>query len=616
MAGGAVERLYRMPDDVCCQLKKTAGIWQKRDRAFLRIKSPLLCAMLQINTGKLFTRGVGRTNALRGVLYSNLRLPWRTERLETEAGTLLSTDGRRGSRAIVFEIEERIEAAEVGPGVLISHTVAPFLTEFSTVASFYLNILMSPDSSLVSRLIEGRAGFDTFGANQEFVSRFFDTEVYPGGLELEGFPVFVAELLALDRRTFLAAMRSIKSFVAGHHRIGDDLGLAYTLLVSSLESLAQDFDGHTSEWNDVEDRLRNDVDAALIDANLGVASAVRNAITSNENTRLSRRFRSFAESHITPDFFREGATGNFPIARSELPEALAQAYRLRSRYIHNIRELPDALTHPHMHWEMLRNDGRPHLTFQGLSRLARHVIISFVRQGRKVASEPYPYITESAGVTTVQMAPECWVWQPLADISHSRGRLQGFLEQLTSVMAHDPDAKLTDIRDMLRGAKDMLPNARPNDRAAFIALLALFNFKLHPDQRTGDYQEILERYEADSDLQLSENLIARTLLGSTDVWDIDAHIALHSAHCARSAKGKGLLLPRKLDALVTLVLAERCRNVGNVAKASELLCHAVENLPGHGGLLALEQSFDPCEEIMYWAALFPAPNEDEALIPE
>ena len=285
--------------------------------------------MLQINTGKLFTQGIGRTNQLRGVLYSNLQLPWRTEQVETDAGTLLSTDGRRGNRAIVFEMEERIEAAEDGPGVLISHTIAPFLTEFSTVASFYLNVLMSPDAGLVSRLIDGRAGFDTFGANKEFVSRFFDAEVYPGDIELEGFPVFVADLLALDRRTFLAAMRSIKSFVAGHHRIGDDLGLAYTLLVSSLESLAQDFDGHISEWNDVEDRLRNDVDAAMIGANSGVVSAVQNAITRNENTRLSRRFRVFVENHITPEFFRESATGNSPIARSELPESLVQAYRLR-----------------------------------------------------------------------------------------------------------------------------------------------------------------------------------------------------------------------------------------------------------------------------------------------
>ena len=77
--------------------------------------------MLQINTGKLFTRGVGRTNALRGVLYSNGR--FRFDDVETAAGTLRATEGERGDLAVVYELEEQIEDEEVGPGVLASHGV-------------------------------------------------------------------------------------------------------------------------------------------------------------------------------------------------------------------------------------------------------------------------------------------------------------------------------------------------------------------------------------------------------------------------------------------------------------------------------------------------------------
>jgi hypothetical protein len=51
--------------------------------------------MLQINTGKLFSRGTGRTNKLRGVLYTN---GWfGREDLKTAAGTLRATGGERGS---------------------------------------------------------------------------------------------------------------------------------------------------------------------------------------------------------------------------------------------------------------------------------------------------------------------------------------------------------------------------------------------------------------------------------------------------------------------------------------------------------------------------------------
>jgi hypothetical protein len=407
-------------------------------------------------------------------------------------------------------------------------------------------------------------------------------------------------------------MQAIKSFVAGHHRIGDDLGLAYTLLVSSIESLAQGFDGHKTEWDDVEDRLRQAIDSALLNSEPNTADGVRNAITSNENTRLSRRFRSFAENHLPAEYFREGATGNRPIARAELSEALSQAYRLRSRYIHNILELPDALTHPHEHWETVRDDRIPHLTFQGLSRLARQVIISFVWRGQTIVAEPYPYVRESAGIATFKMAPECWVWQPLADMSHSRSRLEGFLEQLASVMAHEPNAKLTDIRSMLDDAVVLLPQAKACDRAAFIALLALWNFRVAQEHRTSNFQKLLKRYNRDSDLLVSENLIARTLLDSTNIWEIDKHIELHDDHMAAGARGKGMQLPRRLDALITLSLAERCRREGQVEKARDLVSFAVENLPGDLNVFALEQGFDPADTIDFWSALFPSPEEFES----
>jgi hypothetical protein len=566
--------------------------------------------MLQINSGKLFTRGVGTTNFLRGVIYSNLRLPWRTEKIQTDAGTLLATDGRRDNRAIVFEMEEKIEEGENGPNVLVSRTVAPYLNDFATVASFYFNVVMSSDVDLVSRLIGGRAGFDSFGPNKEFVTRFFDDYVYPSDVEIESFPQFVRQLLALDRKTFLASMRSMKSFVAGHHRIGDDLGLAYALIVASVESLAQGFDGHETVWEDVEDRLRNGIDSALASADPNICSAVKEAIIRNEDTRLSRRFKAFVQNHLSPEFFREAATGNYPIARSELPEVLTQAYRLRSKYIHTIRELPDALTHPNKYFETTRDDGKPLLTFQGLARIARHVIVNFVWRGRTVDNEPYPYVSESAGVATFPLAAECWIWQPLPDLSHSRRYLRGFLEQLTSVLARENDAKLTDLKAMLDGGAALLPHARPTDRAAFLAILALYNFQVHPDHQSKDFQILLDRYGADSDLPLSENLVAHTLLNSTNVWDLDKHIELHAAHVSDSGKGKGLILPRRLDAAVTLVLAERCRLADRVETARKLVEHAVENIPGNAGVLALEQNFASNNEIKFWQVLFPPLNPD------
>jgi len=51
-------------------------------------------------------------------------------------------------------------------------------------------------------------------------------------------------------------MRAIQRYIIGLHRIGDDLGIAYTLLVASIESLAQDCDNFKADWLDFDDRKR------------------------------------------------------------------------------------------------------------------------------------------------------------------------------------------------------------------------------------------------------------------------------------------------------------------------------------------------------------------------
>jgi hypothetical protein len=89
-------------------------------------------------------------------------------------------------------------------------------------------------------------------------------------------------------------MKAIRTYVTGLHRVADDLELAYTLLVASIESLAQDFDGHEGSWNDFDETKRKKIDQALADADVATADRVRAALVEIEHLALSRRFRDFA----------------------------------------------------------------------------------------------------------------------------------------------------------------------------------------------------------------------------------------------------------------------------------------------------------------------------------
>ena len=253
--------------------------------------------MLQIANGKLFTRPAGRENRLRGMLYTNAILA-REDAVETSAGRLLpSSSYSIRPTVLVYEFTERMEGEERGPGVIVSSTVDPYLQDYSVVVSFALNCVCAPDVDMARRLTTGQRGLATWVAPQMLVRRFFDGEIWCKPDELKFLEVFVEKLIGLPRRTFLGVMRALRTYVNGMHRIADDLELAYTLLVASVESLAQDFDGHESNWNSFDERKRKAVDEALSEADEVIAQRVREALLRVEHVALARRFREFAVAH-------------------------------------------------------------------------------------------------------------------------------------------------------------------------------------------------------------------------------------------------------------------------------------------------------------------------------
>ncbi|MGB7076466.1 MAG: hypothetical protein WBD53_04705, partial [Xanthobacteraceae bacterium] len=297
--------------------------------------------MLQINSGKLYQRGVGRRNQLRGVLYTNLNLRGIDEPIATQAGTLLPADSRHNPNTVVYELVEQMETDLVAPGVLISHTVEPYLQDFSAVLAFTLRVICTPDADLASRLLSGRRSLAVLTPPSKLLRRIFDQQVWCQKDDAVELVSFVQKLIGLERRSFLAAMRAIRTYVTGLHRVVDDLELAYTLLVASMESLAQDFDAHDATWSDIEEAKRNAVDKALEGSEESLAQRVRGALIAVEHVALARRFREFVLDHLEPRYFREGAVGRAgALGRSDLSDALQEAYNLRSRYIHNLRTLP------------------------------------------------------------------------------------------------------------------------------------------------------------------------------------------------------------------------------------------------------------------------------------
>ena len=510
--------------------------------------------VLQIATGKLFTRPVGRENHLRGILYTNAILSEK-DAVKTAAGQLSpSSSYSIRPTALVYEFTERMEGEECGPGVLVSSTVAPYLHDYAIVVSFALNCVCTPDVDLARRLTTGEQGLATKVSPQRLVRRFFDAEIWYKPEEQKFLEEFVEKLIGLPRRTFLGVMRALRTYVNGMHRIADDLELAYTLLVASVESLAQDFDGHENDWDSYDERKRKAVDAALSGVDEAIAQRVRNALLSGEHTALARRFKEFVVAHTSPAYFRHVTdTDDTYLGRSDLAAVLRTAYQSRSKYVHQLRRLPDLVVLGYSHGEISIVDRTAHLTLQGLSRLMRNVIIEFVMHQPTVPHEPYDYQLERSGVIRMRMAPQYWIGRAEGDISSpGRDRLEGFLEQLEPCLLRKPDAAVTDLRAVLAVASERVPNLEKRLRLPYLALHALFNMHMVDQDRATTPAAIETLMQQELGEPSSEALITYALAEQIVDWPLNIHQETLDAYFRQRAAKNGLRFPRLFEAVITL----------------------------------------------------------------
>lgn len=567
--------------------------------------------MLQICSGKMFQREIEYRNNLRGVLYTNLRLN-RDKRLETDAGSLLSTSNLGQSNTIVYELEELIEGNGHSVGVLISHGVDPYILDFSAIISFALNCTASPSYTLTDRLLGEQRGISTHSTPKQIVKRVFDKDVFCNEKDEEHLLAFIKQLIGLKRNTYLGVMSSIRTYVTGMQRIADDFELAYTLLVASIESLAQNFDGHKASWLDYDQRKRRLVDSALSDADETTSEKVRAALLDIEHTSLSRRFRDFSLENISPSYYREETADVLnPISRNDLAKALSNAYQARSQYVHNLRKLPDQLITTDSYTETCRINKKTWLTIQGLSRLARHVITEFIMQQPTVESEIYDYSLERSGIVQMPMAPQYWVGR--ANLYQGAGsmKLEGFLSQISNRMAIDPKGVVTDLTELLTVVEGKINELKKGDKLSFIALYIIFNGFVSESQRMENSDSFISAHEKQLSAPSAEALIVNLLFNVVPAWDMTAHYECLIMYFRERDNKLKFRCPKLFEAGIILQLAERYRSSGDHSSAIDLVEMAVENYPEHTSLRQFEIDFKLDNHPIEWTKILLPKKEEQ-----
>ncbi len=204
--------------------------------------------MLQIITGKFFTTEHHFKTLHRGTFHTNYKAFGEEPFVTTSIGRLFPAAGFDDLNAFNYELMEKIEGV-MASGTLTSTGGIELAADFAALVFFVLNAVCSPDPDLVRRLTFATApDFGSSHRPRNYLRRIFDARLMMQPGDGQRISEFFTTLVALKRAAFESVIRAIRRYVIATHRIADEPDLAYTLLVMSIESLAQSSTPATANW--------------------------------------------------------------------------------------------------------------------------------------------------------------------------------------------------------------------------------------------------------------------------------------------------------------------------------------------------------------------------------
>jgi hypothetical protein len=552
--------------------------------------------MLQIVTGMYFRPGVRLNSTVhRAVLYTN-RGFLRGDEIELPVGKLLPSTGFPRVSTVTVSVTEHLEA-ELPDGrddILIATSGTELIDDLADVLSFALNAVFSRDHDLVHRLVPASPA-DRRSSVSKQLRGTFDQLLIVTDAEIEGVHGFMTTLLALQRPEFEATMKAIRRIVRAWQKVADDPTIAYTDIVAALESLsAMDQAIPVPTWQNVDGRKRKLIDTALEGSDESTAGKVRQAVIEAEYAGARMRFIEFILANVSPAFYREEATDAIrPIRGADLRRAVDLAYDIRSRNVHALTDLPPEA------WVFTGGadtESPPGvglmLSLEGLSRLARHVVHSYVASAPTGTDATFNWRAAIPGQMKAELAPQYWIWRPEGLNKDTAALyLDGFIRHLNDVKASRA-VGVADMNGVLGRIETLAPSMAASPAGtAMVALYFLWHRNLPPENHRSGAPAFLAKYEKALMAPSVTAFAAGLLTGDLPVWSHDQWIALASSRRQeRATKKSAQSLPPALDAVLMVMVTHMLLDAGQESAAAQMAAWAVEEMPGHKALCAWEAS--------------------------
>jgi hypothetical protein len=556
--------------------------------------------VLQIVTKIYFREGAPLNSTLhRAVLYTNRNF-LRADVVGLPVGELAPSSAIESVSTVTLSITEHLEATNPdGTSFgLIATSGTNLIDDLADVLSFGLNSVFSKDGDLVRRLVPASLEASRPESASGLFRETFQPARYIPTEEIDAFRPFMAELLALERRHFEAAMRAIRRIVRATQRAAADPTLAYVDLVASLESLSEGTEVPDLEWDHLDYRKRSLIEEALEGADPTLTEKVQDAVIEAERLGAKRRFVAFVTENVSAAFFRAEAIGAVrPIRGPDLERALKLAYDVRSRNVHVLAELPPEAWALGDSSDTVSPPGLgTMLSLEGLARLARHVVRSYVARAPDGVDPNFDWRASLPGILQMRTAPQYWVWMADGfDRDSAERYLSGFLDLVVQVLAGQADG-LPDMSAVLERIEGLLPKSAGEKKEGLVAIYVLWHRLIDPSGRRPQAERLLTENEALLETPGIAAFAVGLLTDQLPDWSVGEWQALALARLSERGQRRHRELPPTLDAALWIKAAEHLAAAGRWEEARSAASHAVEEVPGNEMLLDWEEAIMGGEE--------------------
>lgn len=531
--------------------------------------------MLQIISGKFFKSNDLNISPCFGIAYSNFS--WIKE-IETSVATLnpVTTYLPISSYAITYEyrIEKSSKIIKIGETDIIN--------QFQNLCSFGLKAFFNSDRNYVSFLCRKSAeDHSEKYLPSEYVSRFFEPKIMGTLDEIQYIEAFINQVIGLPRDTYNKITFCIANFLNALEILSVNFDLAYSMMVYTLESLSQNFDGYEPKWDDYNQEIKAKLEKCFKDLSDENSNKIKEILLSDIHLKNQKRFIDFIDQNLNDDYYISASKGVInALKKSHLKEAMTNAYQLRSKYSHQLRSVLDQLTYPGINkHDVFQWENKSYLTLQGLTRLTHYVISNFIWSQSTIGKEDINWQTQISGIGQLRMSPEYWIYK--VDNLHeddAKLKLTGFLDLFTDILQKKRDS-IPELSILLEKYEQMIPVAKKENKLALFVLYFLYNNFIILDKILPGVNAFIGKNNGLLSECTIESLLAFLLTCQTWPWSINECISKFEQF-SRSQFKNSIVIPTLMYVSLIIRIANMFLENQNFDAYNEWLDKAIVNCPG------------------------------------